>query len=1058
MSNFRKGSVWMIALVVVLAFALPAFAEFITQKGPVTFKQNTALSGRNIVMDSNYAYVAAYDGGRLVLYQYYLSTGNLAGVWIVDGNLLDPKIVGHPSIAIYGTDSNYDGVVENASAVAIAYVAKEGDNPCVKAALLDLSNGKIYVHAIKDTDTFSEIKDVSIDFGVMDVGNDGTVNVVAAVAFIGYRNSTWTLKLSVVDLSSAISSWGATPAGLGTAWTTGANWDGVAGTEGVPDDVDSGMITGASVFVSKGSSSAVYGGSNKEAMFFDCNGNGVLDADEAYAYIAYFKQGEGLKVAMSQDGDNWSSNIGNIVTVDTEANLNSYTDISVKYSTSGATFASCAIAIAYTDDTDDTLKYAMFATAVSAATPYPLDETNSTLSTNDFSEVTLAADVDVAKGISMATIDGDLLSATVVISYVAKGGEVDAVWLSYKNFMDKNIWTNFANWNTATIDADGWGYTGIYRNGSNSYGIAWVNSEDELWAATGGIVNNTGFATTRYFLADATEFGYGYSVAEGGLKGTTTQQYEASFFDSIVRTLAHVSFTVDFDETTGEATVSYSSFDINRLWDLYPAADKGIVVYSPSTAVNACGTGAYEAIYFGSGLIDVGYRTVCRVNRDGKTIIAYTQDLTRNTAGEVSGDPASISLVVNYLDSSNKWRNYPVMYPGTTQVASVADLDMEMDSSYEDLYVAWADNSGSTPYGPAVHTRRATYSASAGFYADIMTNDIKQVQDLTANDSAKIDLVVVGDTPYIAVGYTGPNTSERHVAYYEVDGSGNWTKVSRLDNLGTSGPVPEVALGKGSTYVVFVNPADRALKLWDLTNVVTISDTVAYYEPKLIMVNGQPFVLVKDVNGEYYLGKAAEGTTLDDLEVSTIASWYDRYTNGDNILASGSWALVFYRLTDQSKVALKTHEFEQKTYTISVSVDPSSLGTVTVGESTSATVTVTLTLNEAYGQDITLDWSASGTEWTATPATGTVTITAGDATATFDVAVTCTPTSAGTKTLTITFTGAPADVTVGSGSVTATAEEAPSGGGGGCSAAGAGSAGLALLLLGPAALYFFRRR
>ncbi|MBC7332621.1 MAG: hypothetical protein H5T91_09425, partial [Synergistetes bacterium] len=356
----KRLSFFGITFLLVFLFALPAFATWqSTPVQSVSFKNTIPQNA--IVVDTNYVYVAAHDGHRLVVYRWNLSTTaeKLNAVWLIDGNLVSGVAGAYPSMALY----DYGGY----KYVLLSYIA----NGKLKVALFDPKDGNWYVKDVSGdmgvSLTDPRYTSISVGYATSAFTNGATVAAIA----VGGESGVWVATVNMGQVAGSATE---------TAFKSNSNWE--------VSRVTSAPSTGVDVFVTP--------------QNFDDKWAGVM-------FLSYLDSG-GLKLAVSKDGASWR-----IAPVDTVAGGD--TSLWVGYAQTSSP-ATGAIAIAYTT-TGGLVKFATFATQTSwdIASNLATEATASSL----FVKHTAVSGGANYNNIDMA-IEGFATSATVAIAYALSAG------------------------------------------------------------------------------------------------------------------------------------------------------------------------------------------------------------------------------------------------------------------------------------------------------------------------------------------------------------------------------------------------------------------------------------------------------------------------------------------------------------------------------------------------------------------------------------------------------------------------------------------------------------
>ncbi|MCS7232767.1 MAG: hypothetical protein NZ900_01495 [Synergistetes bacterium] len=486
MSFSKKLSVLGTALLVMLLFALPAFAAW--QSTPiqsVTFKETIPQNA--IVIDGNKAYVAAHDGRRLVVYRWDLATGSekIDGIWLIDGNLVSGSAGAYPSMALYNYDKKF---------IILSYISGNS----LKAALFDGSNW--YVHTVPCADLQNpRYTSVAVGYATGAFTNGATVAAIA----VGGDSGVYLATLNMAEVAADSATQAEFEANL--------NWE--------VSKITSYEATGVDVFVTP--------------QNFAGNWAGLIFV----SYIArkYGQSGSGLYLAVSKDGKSWSGAKGCVALVDSDPN------VVVDACTVGAdtslwvgsyTATEAAIGIAYVTKGGNIL-FTSFATSATWDIIGQLPQ----VAQSEFKK-----NVVVQKNARPCNIDmgitGLASQATVAIAYFDTrdpdlGGGACVVYA-----------TNAAlggtiNWLYYQVDKGGYGAITLVSD-TGYYYYSWATAGDLLKLATASADNLRSWTpASGRTLANASLFGMGYSVAGSG-------DYHASFYDAILRTLNYVKFGSDY--------------------------------------------------------------------------------------------------------------------------------------------------------------------------------------------------------------------------------------------------------------------------------------------------------------------------------------------------------------------------------------------------------------------------------------------------------------------------------------------------------------------------------
>lgn len=493
MKFYKKWSVLGTALLIMLLFALPAFAQWqSTPVQSVTFRETVPQNA--IVVDTNYVYVAAHDGHRLVVYRWDLGTAEkLDAVWLIEGNLVSGVAGAYPSMALYSYD-DYKYVL-------LSYIA----NGKLKVALFDPDDETWYIKEVPCADLRSP-QYTSIAVGYANSAFDGGATV-AAIAVGGDSG----VYLATVNM-------GAVGSATEAQFKSNLNWE----VSRITDK----KATGVDVFL--------------------LPQNAGLSKWDGLIYVSYIageygQSGTGLYLAVSKNGKDWSGTNGCVALVDADPNVvyGADTSLWVGPATMGT---SAAIGIAYVTK-GGKLLFTSFATE----TTWDIIAELPQVAQSEFLKNEVVSSNVKPCNIDMG-VSGLATGATIAIAYfdTRTGSNEKGAWVAYAT--NAVLGSSITPWKQKQVDANGYGAITLISGVDSYYYYSWATTGDLLKLATAAASDLEGWTPNGgRTLANASLFGMGYSVAGTG-------DYHASFYDAVLRTLNYLkfdsSYTIKDDATT----------------------------------------------------------------------------------------------------------------------------------------------------------------------------------------------------------------------------------------------------------------------------------------------------------------------------------------------------------------------------------------------------------------------------------------------------------------------------------------------------------------------------
>lgn len=498
MKFYKKWSVLGTALLIMLLFALPAFAQWqSTPVQSVTFRETVPQNAIVVDGDNNYVYVAAHDGHRLVVYRWNITTGSeqLDAVWLIDGNLVSGSAGAYPSMALY------DDSVSGYKYVLLSYVS--GNE--LKAALFDPKDEKWYVHTVPCASLVNpKYTSIAVGHATSAFTNGATVAAIA----VGGESGVWVATVNMEEVAGS-----ATEA----AFKSNLNWE--------VSQVTNYEATGVDVFlVDEGADLGKW--------------NGLIYV----SYIAkrYGEADSGLYLAVSKDGKNWSGDNGCIALVDADPNVvvdacTVGADTSLWVGLAGSNPGTAAIGIAYVTRGGNLL-FTSFATSTNwdivAELPY--------VAQSEFTKNVVVSGDASPCNIDLA-VSGLASEATVAIAYFDIRTTPDTVGGASVRYATSANFGSAINFLYQQVNRSGDSAITLVYDGSADYYYSYATKDDLLKLATAAEDDLTSWTpSSGRTLANASLFGMGYSVAG-------SDPYHASFYDAVLRTLGYLEFDGDYN-------------------------------------------------------------------------------------------------------------------------------------------------------------------------------------------------------------------------------------------------------------------------------------------------------------------------------------------------------------------------------------------------------------------------------------------------------------------------------------------------------------------------------